>query len=90
VKLEQILITNGYTTEDLTIISVPSADQISFLLSSALITEMSRKTSISSQDADKARKVSTSSTGGVVEKKISFDNSVAEETVLEEETKGEN
>jgi hypothetical protein len=82
------LITNGYTSEDLTIISVPSADQISFLLSSALITEMSRKISTSSQDADRARKVSVSSTSAVIEKKISFDNSVAE-TVPEEETRSD-
>lgn len=37
VKLEQILSTNGYTTDDMIITSCPSADQISVLLSSASV-----------------------------------------------------
>lgn len=39
VKLGQVLITNSYTKDDMTIVNCPSADEISFLVSSVNILE---------------------------------------------------
>lgn len=75
-KLEQILVTNGYSKEDLIIVSAPTADQISVMISSAsLIGEANyyqdgRKASVSEVPQ---RKISTSSN----EKKVSFDREVS-------------
>lgn len=68
VKLEQILTTNGYSTDDLIIASCPSADQISVLLSSASMVSdggympsISRKISTASSVEGFGRKISQSS-----------------------------
>lgn len=67
VKMEQVLTTNGYSTDDLIIASCPSADQISVLLSSASMVSdgghmptISRKISTASS-IDGGRKISQSS-----------------------------
>jgi hypothetical protein len=80
--------TNGYSKEDLIIVSVPTADQVSVMVSSAsLIAESTyqegalRKTSIGDGPL---RKISTSS----IEKKVSFDRGISiqeEEIELKEE-----
>lgn len=76
-RLEQLLVTNGYSKEDLIIVSVPTADQVSVMVSSASLIaesnyyqEAGRKSSISDGPL---RKVSTSS----IEKKVSFDRGVS-------------
>lgn len=76
-RLEQLLVTNGYSKEDLIIVSVPTADQVSVMVSSASLIaesnsyqEAGRKSSISD---GQLRKVSTSS----MEKKVSFDRGVS-------------
>lgn len=76
-RLEQLLMTNGYSKEDLIIVSVPTADQVSVMISSAsLIAESNsyqdkeRKSSITDSSL---RKISTSS----IEKKVSFDRGVS-------------
>lgn len=83
VKLEQVLTTNGYSSDDLIIASCPTADQISVLLSASVLAEGggsantmpivlgagNRKISTSSMDNSiPLRKTS-------VEKKVSFDES---------------
>lgn len=80
VKLEQILTTNGYSKDDLIIVSCPSAEQVSVLISSASLNvegippptlhrqHSSRKTSISSVENEKI------TTGNNLDKKVSFDN----------------
>ena len=87
VRLEQVLMTNGYSKEDLTIVSVPTADQVSVMVSSAsLIAESTyqegalRKTSVGD---GQSRKTSASS----VEKKVSFDRGVS---IQEEEIEASN
>lgn len=76
VRLEQLLMTNGYSKEDLIIVSVPTADQVSVMISSAsLIAESNfqegiRKTSVGDGPL---RKISASS----IEKKVSFDRGVS-------------
>lgn len=73
VRLEQLLMTNGYSKEDLIIVNIPTADQVSVLISSAnLIAEQEsmRKSSVSDGPL---RKMSTSS----IEKKVSFDRGVS-------------
>lgn len=68
--------TNGYSKEDLIIVSSPTADQVSVFVSSAsLIGEVTyegamRKSSITD---DPLRKISSSS----IEKKVSFDRGVS-------------
>lgn len=68
--------TNGYSKEDLIIVSVPTADQVSVMISSAsLIAESNyqegiRKNSVSDGPL---RKISASS----IEKKVSFDRGVS-------------
>ncbi|XP_030383462.1 conserved oligomeric Golgi complex subunit 3 isoform X2 [Scaptodrosophila lebanonensis] len=57
VKLEQLLTTNGYSTDDMTITSCPSAEQVSVLLSSASVLAAEGMASF----AAAARKISTSS-----------------------------
>ncbi|KAH8412597.1 hypothetical protein KR009_003555 [Drosophila setifemur] len=57
VKLEQLLTTNGYSTDDMIITSCPSAEQVSILLSSASILAAEGVASF----AAAARKISTSS-----------------------------
>lgn len=56
VRLEQMLTTNGYTRDDMTITGCPTADQISILLSNASLAADESKTAVS-------RKTSTSSVG---------------------------
>lgn len=80
--MEQLLTTSGYSTDDLTITSCPSAEQVSILLSSASIlaaeaivnfSASQRKISASSSDAGcptPPRKVS-------LDKKVSFESSSA-------------
>lgn len=68
--------TNGYSKEDLIIVNIPTADQVSVLVSSASLIgdqqqDAMRKSSIS--EGGSVRKVSTSS----VEKKVSFDRGVS-------------
>lgn len=84
VKLEQLLATNAYTVDDLTIASCPSADQISVLVSASVLADASE----SNSSNQSSRKVSTSSMDGEsnnrpsfpsysrtasIEKKVSFD-----------------
>uniref|UniRef100_A0A182PBZ5 Conserved oligomeric Golgi complex subunit 3 n=1 Tax=Anopheles epiroticus TaxID=199890 RepID=A0A182PBZ5_9DIPT len=88
VKLEQILMLNAYTKDDLTIVSCPSAEQISVLLSSVNLAGSAtgeqpvasfgkvqpvRKISTSSSIGSNAADV-PSSTKAPVEKKVSFDS----------------
>lgn len=77
VRLEQLLVTNGYSKEDLIIVSVPTADQVSVMISSASLIaesnyyqEAGRKSSITDGPL---RKISTSS----IEKKVSFDREIS-------------
>lgn len=74
-RLEQLLVTNGYTKEDMIIVTLPTADQISVIISSASLLA-------DSQDAgdrkNEGRKISTSS----IDKKVSFD---CEISIKEEE-----
>lgn len=75
-RLEQLLVTNSYSKEDLTIINLPSADQISVIISSAsLIAETNQETG--DRTMIEGRKISASS----IDKKVSFDcgNSIREE-----------
>lgn len=65
VRLEQMLSTNGYTNDDLTIAGCPTADQISILLSNASLVsdkenQSERKTSTSSVESERyaSRKMS--------------------------------
>uniref|UniRef100_A0A182N6H8 Conserved oligomeric Golgi complex subunit 3 n=1 Tax=Anopheles dirus TaxID=7168 RepID=A0A182N6H8_9DIPT len=90
VKLEQILILNAYTKDDLTIVSCPSAEQISVLLSSVNLaggTANDQPVAFfggKAQPAELQRKISTSSlsassnvappTKAPIEKKVSFDS----------------
>ncbi|XP_017047612.1 conserved oligomeric Golgi complex subunit 3 [Drosophila ficusphila] len=69
VKLEQLLTTNGYSTDDMIITSCPSAEQVSILLSSASILAAEGVASF----AAAARKISTSSSveGHPVGRKLS-------------------
>lgn len=79
--------TNGYSKEDLIIVSVPTADQVSVMISSASLIaesnsyqESGRKSSISEGNQ---RKTSTSS----IDKKVSFDRGISiqeEEDVISE------
>lgn len=69
--------TNGYSKEDLIIVSAPTADQVSVMISSASLIaesnyyqEAGRKSSVSDGPL---RKISTSS----IEKKVSFDRGVS-------------
>lgn len=87
-KLEQVLTSNGYTTDDMIMTSCPSAEQVSILLSSAsiLATEHLRKISTSSVESMTAapyRKISAA------EKKVSFDSPVITETLEVECEKSE-
>lgn len=88
--MEQLLTSNDYSKDDLTIVSCPTADHISILISSASLTadavqqQENRKTSFS---GDNFRKISTSS---MVEKKVSFDKGITEgreEEIIEKEVK---
>uniref|UniRef100_A0A182Q709 Conserved oligomeric Golgi complex subunit 3 n=1 Tax=Anopheles farauti TaxID=69004 RepID=A0A182Q709_9DIPT len=88
VKLEQILMLNAYTKDDLTIVSCPSAEQISVLLSSVNLAggtanDQPLPSFGKTLPYEKQRKISTSSsTGGSnvaptkapIEKKVSFDS----------------
>lgn len=82
VKLEQLLVTNCYNKDDLTICGCPSADQVSVLISNASLMADSqqqmahRKTSSSSTEPPQ-RKVS------VEKKSVSFDQSSAPGTSLD-------
>uniref|UniRef100_A0A182VQI6 Conserved oligomeric Golgi complex subunit 3 n=1 Tax=Anopheles minimus TaxID=112268 RepID=A0A182VQI6_9DIPT len=95
VKLEQILMLNAYTKDDLTIVSCPSAEQISVLLSSVNLAGGSTAEQPIASFGSKVqpmRKISTSSSIGSnaaetqsvkapIEKKVSFDSGA--NTVLE-------
>lgn len=84
VKLDQVLVANAFTVDDLTIASCPSADQISVLLSASVLADaMAAESSGGSSNAN-SRKVSASSMEGggevrttarnaSIEKKVSFD-----------------
>ncbi|XP_058130062.1 conserved oligomeric Golgi complex subunit 3 isoform X1 [Anopheles ziemanni] len=85
VKLEQILLLNAYTKDDLTIVSCPSAEQISVLLSSVNLAGSGTSDPTvaafgKTQTTDAQRKISTSSissagsTKAPIEKKVSFDS----------------
>uniref|UniRef100_A0A182JUF3 Conserved oligomeric Golgi complex subunit 3 n=1 Tax=Anopheles christyi TaxID=43041 RepID=A0A182JUF3_9DIPT len=86
VKLEQVLMLNAYTKDDLTIVSCPSAEQISVLLSSVNLAggALGEQPVASFGKAQPARKISTSSSIGSnaaeapakapIEKKVSFDS----------------
>lgn len=77
-RLEQMLVTNGYTKEDMIIVSLPTADQISVIISSAsLLAESNQEMQSSERKMSEGRKISTSS----IDKKVSFDcgNSIKEE-----------
>ncbi|XP_013098624.2 conserved oligomeric Golgi complex subunit 3 [Stomoxys calcitrans] len=77
VKLEQLLTTNGYTADDMTISSCPSGEQVSVLLSSASILAAEAIVNFSASQ----RKVSASSSeaGGpnTPPRKISLDKKVS-------------
>jgi conserved oligomeric Golgi complex subunit 3 len=74
VRLEQLLMTNGYSKEDLIIVNIPTADQVSVLISSAnLIADQQESMRKSSISDGPLRKISTSS----IEKKVSFDRGVS-------------
>lgn len=68
-RLKQLLMTNGYSKEDMIIVSIPTADQVSVMISSASLLAESNYY----QENTVSRKVSTSS----IEKKVSFDRSVS-------------
>lgn len=78
VKLEQLLTTNSYSKDDLTVVSCPSAEQISVLLSSVNLSG----TVGAEPFGGIQRKISASSMGGnggasvkpPIEKKVSFDS----------------
>uniref|UniRef100_A0A182I8B5 Conserved oligomeric Golgi complex subunit 3 n=1 Tax=Anopheles arabiensis TaxID=7173 RepID=A0A182I8B5_ANOAR len=87
VKLEQILMLNAYSKDDLTIVSCPSAEQISVLLSSVNLAggATGEQPVPSFGKPQPVRKISTSSIGSnaaeavppakaPVEKKVSFDS----------------
>lgn len=79
-RLEQLLVTNGYTKEDLIIVSLPTAEQISVIISSAsLLAETNQE---HERKMSEGRKISTSS----IDKKVSFDcdNSIQEEEKVDE------
>ena len=81
-RLEQLLVTNGYTKEDLIIVSLPTAEQISVIISSAsLLAETNQE---QERKMSEGRKISTSS----IDKKVSFDCdiSIQEEATVSAET----
>ena len=80
-RLEQLLVTNGYTKEDMHIISLPTADQISVIISSAnLLAETNQE--LNERRGSEGRKISSSS----MDKKVSFDfgSSIQEEEATKE------
>ena len=92
VKLEQILTTNGYSSDDLIIASCPTADQISVLLSSASVMADAaaagnpafRKISTASSIAESGDEKQPAATRKIsVEKKVSFDTPCAVEEIDE-------
>ncbi|KAH8266638.1 hypothetical protein KR018_004801 [Drosophila ironensis] len=83
VKLEQLLTTNGYSPDDITIASCPSAEQVSLLLSSASILAAEGVASF----AAAARKISTSSSvegGRKLSTQTSFKSDLVEQPKAEE------
>lgn len=72
-RLEQLLVTNGYSKEDLIIVSLPTADQVSVIISNAIVAESNE----SERRMSEGRKISTSS----IDKRVSFDR----ETSIQEE-----
>ncbi|KAI9586369.1 conserved oligomeric Golgi complex subunit 3 [Glossina fuscipes] len=96
VKVEQLLTTNGYTKDDMTITSCPSAEQVSVLLSSASILAVEsianfsaaqRKLSMSSSDARPGSPQASQSPPVTrklsTEKKVSFEGTSAANSTLE-------
>uniref|UniRef100_A0A1A9V877 Conserved oligomeric Golgi complex subunit 3 n=1 Tax=Glossina austeni TaxID=7395 RepID=A0A1A9V877_GLOAU len=96
VKVEQLLTTNGYSKDDMTITSCPSAEQVSVLLSSASILAVEsianfsaaqRKLSMSSSEA-RPGSPQTSHSPPVTrklstEKKVSFEGASAANSTME-------
>ncbi|XP_053694577.1 conserved oligomeric Golgi complex subunit 3 isoform X2 [Sabethes cyaneus] len=84
VKLEQLLVTNAYSKDDLTIVSCPSAEQISVLLSSVNLSglgenatrpfESSAQRKVSSSSHSSAGGGSSGGSKPPIEKKVSFDS----------------
>ncbi|XP_058823550.1 conserved oligomeric Golgi complex subunit 3 [Topomyia yanbarensis] len=98
VKLEQLLTTNSYSKDDLTIVSCPSAEQVSVLLSSVNLSGISDAgPRLSESSGSSQRKISfssMSSVGGAVtgskpqiEKKVSFDSGA--DTVVQIDARSE-
>ncbi|XP_055373812.1 conserved oligomeric Golgi complex subunit 3 [Condylostylus longicornis] len=61
VRLEQLLVANGYTKDDMVITSCPTPDQISILLSSASILAETAQSSATDGSGEKSRKISKTS-----------------------------
>lgn len=80
-RLEQLLLTNGYSKEDLIIVTLPSSDQVSVIVSSASLAAESNQES--ARKMSESRKISTSS----IDKKVSFEREVS---IKEEDAKPEN
>lgn len=82
-RLEQLLVTNGYTKEDMIIVSLPTAEQVSVIISSAsLLAETNQEHQANERRLSEGRKISTSS----IDKKVSFDCGISiqeEEKVVE-------
>jgi hypothetical protein len=78
-RLEQLLVTNGYSKEDLIIVSLPTSDQVSVIISNASIAADSCSNENDRRPSE-GRKISTSS----VDKRVSFDREVS---IQEEEVK---
>lgn len=74
-RLEQLLVTNGYTKEDLTIVSLPTAEQVSVIISSASLLAETNQEQLQANERkmSEGRKISTSS----IDKKVSFDCDVS-------------
>jgi hypothetical protein len=78
-RLEQLLVTNSYTKEELIIVNLPTADQVSVIISSAsLLAEHENE-----RKPNEGRKISTSS----IDRKVSFErgNSIQEEELVQTE-----
>lgn len=76
-RLEQLLVTNSFSKEDLIIVSLPTSDQISVIISNAsLVADSNHEIDRRASDG---RKISTSS----IDKKVSFEREVS---IKEEES----
>ena len=76
-RLEQLLVTNSYSKEDLIIVSLPTSDQVSVIISNAsLVADSNQEVE---RRVSEGRKISTSS----IDKKVSFEREVS---IKEEES----